>query len=68
MWLILSAKIIIYHIKVDQDFSVGNLPESHFFLKSGINITPLWHQYKLISKEQASKQGLSIVSDLQKAL
>ncbi|CAO3680738.1 unnamed protein product [Rhizopus stolonifer] len=57
--------------KVDQ-IAVGtpidDLSESYFFLKSGMDITPQWQQYKTISKEKARKQGLSIVSDLQKAL
>lgn len=44
------------------------MPEQHFRLSSGIDITPLWHCYKLISKEKACKEGLSLVSDLQKAL
>jgi hypothetical protein len=44
------------------------MPEQHFRLSSGIDITPLWYYYKLISKEKACKEGLSLVSDLQKIL
>ncbi|KAG0736632.1 hypothetical protein G6F23_010833 [Rhizopus arrhizus] len=44
------------------------MPEQHFRLSSGIDITPLWHCYKLISKEKACKEGLSLVLDLQQTL
>lgn len=37
--------------KLEKDFLVGDLPENHFFLKFGFDITPLRHDCKLISRE-----------------
>jgi hypothetical protein len=46
--------------KIRQELNIGDMPELHFRLLFGIDITPLWHCYKLISKEKACKEGLSL--------